>query len=203
MYRVAAQLATVLVAVSSLALMGSQQPGQQPPDAEPGEVIVQFRPDASQAQRAAIRAAHATDLVRRFETLDMQLLRVGPGRDVAAAVAALLATPGVVLAQPNYRRQAIAPPPPNDPFWLNDTLWGLQRIQAQQAWTNFTTGDPGVIVANLDTGVNYLHPDLAANMWQNPGEIPANGQDDDDNGYIDDVYGIDAFNHDSDPMDDH
>ena len=64
------------------------------------------------------------------------------------------------------------------------------------------TGDGSVIVASIDTGVNYNHPDLAANMWRNPLEIPGNGIDDDGDGYVDDVYGIDTVNHDSNPMDD-
>ena len=60
-----------------------------------------------------------------------------------------------------------------------------------------------MVVADIDTGVDYNHPDLAANMWINPGEIPNNGIDDDGNGYVDDVLGIDTVNDDSDPMDDH
>src|SRR5262249_61703481 len=57
-------------------------------------------------------------------------------------------------------------------------------------------------VAEIDTGVDYNHPDLKANMWRNPGEIPGNGIDDDHNGYKDDVYGYDFANNDSNPMDD-
>ena len=67
-------------------------------------------------------------------------------------------------------------------------------------------GSPGVVLAVLDTGVDYRHEDLAANMWRNPGEIPGNGIDDDGNGFRDDVYGYDFAadrfgNNDSDPMD--
>jgi subtilisin family serine protease len=54
----------------------------------------------------------------------------------------------------------------------------------------------------IDTGVDYTHPDLSANMWRNPGEIAGNGRDDDNNGYVDDVHGIDAQNLDTNPMDD-
>ena len=57
-------------------------------------------------------------------------------------------------------------------------------------------------MAVIDSGIDYTHEDLAANMWQNPGEVPGNSIDDDGNGYIDDVPGIDTFNGDSDPIDD-
>jgi subtilisin family serine protease len=58
-----------------------------------------------------------------------------------------------------------------------------------------------VVVASIDTGVDYTHPDLAANMWHNPGEIPGNSIDDDGNGYVDDVYGIDTAYDTTDPWD--
>lgn len=61
-------------------------------------------------------------------------------------------------------------------------------INLYAAWEQ-TAGDPSVIVAVLDSGVQVDHPDLAANMWVNPGEIPGNGEDDDNNGYVDDIYG--------------
>lgn len=62
-------------------------------------------------------------------------------------------------------------------------------IDVKDVWTNLTCGDPSIIVAVIDEGVKYNHPDLAANMWTNSGEIPGNGVDDDGNGYVDDVYG--------------
>ena len=56
-------------------------------------------------------------------------------------------------------------------------------------------------IAVIDTGVDYLHPDLQANVWTNPDEIAGNGIDDDYNGYIDDIHGYDFYDEDSDPMD--
>ena len=58
------------------------------------------------------------------------------------------------------------------------------------------------MVGVIDTGVDYTHPDLAANIWTNPGEIAGNGIDDDGNGFVDDVHGYDFVNNDGNPMDD-
>ncbi len=94
---------------------------------------------------------------------------------------------------------------------LFDDLWGLHNtgqtggtpdydIDAPEAWN--ISGGTGVVVAVLDSGIDYNHEDLHPNVWSNTGEIAGNGIDDDGNGYIDDIYGIDAVNNDSDPMDD-
>lgn len=100
---------------------------------------------------------------------------------------------------------------PNDPSFSN--LWGLHNtgqsgglsdadIDAPEAW-NINTGDPSLVVGIIDTGIDYTHPDLAANVWINPGEIANNNIDDDGNGYIDDIHGINTISNDGDPMDDH
>ena len=95
----------------------------------------------------------------------------------------------------------------NDP--LLTSQWALDSslitdteadINAYEAW-NITTGKPDVVIAVLDTGIDYRHPDLIDNIWVNPGEIPADGLDNDNNGVVDDVHGFDARNGDGDPID--
>ena len=110
---------------------------------------------------------------------------------------------------------------PNDPKVTDFTVWHLYNnaqidkdIKAAKAWDRRTTTAYGttnkVIIAILDTGVRYTHEDLAANMWKNPGETgtdnrgrnkQTNGVDDDRNGFVDDVYGINAIAYDGNPMD--
>ena len=167
-----------------------------------GELLVKFRPTALPPRRNTAMSAQSARLIRRFDAIDVHHVRLRAGQTVDDALAAFRRDPEVLSAQPNYIRYLVASTPPNDPSWLDDSLWGLRKIMAQSAWTNFTTGNGTVVVADIDTGVNYYHPDLAANIWNNPGEIPGNGIDDDGNGYVDDVHGIDTVNHDSDPIDD-
>jgi len=94
---------------------------------------------------------------------------------------------------------------PNDPYYHDQ--WYLGSVNVDDAWTillnrgyNFNTSD--VVVAVIDTGVDYNHPDIKSHIWINRDEIPNNGIDDDNNGYIDDYYGYDFVNEDGDPMDD-
>jgi len=105
-----------------------------------------------------------------------------------------------------YRLSA-QPVTPNDPQF--SLQWHLGRIGATNAW-GVTTGGTNIVVAVIDTGVDYTHPDLAANMWRNPGEtgVDANGNDkatngidDEGNGYVDDVHGANVTDGTEDTMD--
>ncbi len=80
--------------------------------------------------------------------------------------------------------------PPFDPAG-KQIAWYLEKLNVPQAWKEGKATGQGIVVASLDVGINYLHPDLTSNVWINEREIPENGRDDDGNGYIDDVYGFD------------
>lgn len=173
----------------------------------------------------ALGAEVATDF--SAEGLDnLQALDITGPISVKEAIAELENSPYVAYAEPNYIISLSLPETdpagsdeagdfsalafPNDPKFADQ--WGLSNtgqtggvsgadIKALKGW-EIAKGSDTIVVAVLDTGVDYTHPDLAGNIWVNPGEIPNNGIDDDGNGYVDDVYGYDFINNDNDPMDD-
>jgi subtilisin family serine protease/NADPH-dependent ferric siderophore reductase len=201
-------VAATLIAGVLFATTSAQGPAAPPgPEFVPGEVLVQYRAASSQTRRDAIVSARAARLLRRYRQLDMDRLQLPAGANLDAAMAALRATPDVVGVSANYVRHAIATPgPPNDPFWTSSQMWGLIKIQAQSVWNTLgARGDGSVVIMDIDTGVNYNHEDLAANIWTNPNEIPGDGIDNDGDGYVDDVHGINAINgavKPGDPLDD-
>lgn len=179
---------------------------------DPHSILVRFEAAEPEPVRDLALAAVGGQIVHEFVTVP-GLAHVRIAVPVAEAIATLTGFPGVIYAEPDYIVRLANTP--NDPQF--NRLWGLHNIgqivngdpgtpdadiDAPQAWDLFT-GDPNVVIAVVDTGVNYLHPDIAANAWINPGEIAGNGQDDDGNGYIDDIRGWDFFHNDADPMDDH
>jgi subtilisin family serine protease len=176
------------------------------PDYKEGEVLVKFKKGVTAAEAGMLAADLAADTIKEFTILSQMrqnayFLIASAHRSTRQLLDGMRARPEVEAVSPNYRRRLQRLP--DDPK-LNQ-LWGMTKIGAADAWEK-NTGSPGVVLAVLDTGVDYNHEDLAANMWRNPGEIAGNGIDDDGNGFIDDVYGFDfaADNNggqDSDPMD--
>lgn len=144
---------------------------------------------------------------------DLGVWKVPAGMVLEEAMARVARRPGVVYVEPNLRLELAVLPrvdPPNDFEFIRQ--WALDNqgqtggvpgadIGALEAW-GWTTGSTNVVVAIIDTGVDFFHPDLEANLWRNPGEIAGNGVDDDGNGYVDDLYGYDWVSDDADPMDD-
>jgi subtilisin family serine protease len=178
--------------------------------------LVKFKPGLSEEQMTAHLATHGLAKGKRFHA-PRKAPEAAIGRwwhvslanpKDAQALRRLMRDGLIERVEANQRVQASAAP--NDPQF--PAQWGLQNIgqaggvpgadvKAPAAW-DVQTGSPEIIVAVLDTGVDYTHPDLAANIWTNPGEIPGNGADDDGNGHADDVYGFDFYNFRPDPKDD-
>ena len=140
------------------------------------------------------------------------VLKLEPGADVQAAVNELRERDDVEYAEPNYLVQ-LGTIIPNDPEFSKQ--WSLRNIgisvgdlfstpnadiKAYRAW-EITVGSPEVIIALSDTGVDLTHPDLTRNIYTNPGEIAANGIDDDRNGFIDDVHGFNVADQNGDTTD--
>jgi subtilisin family serine protease len=168
----------------------------------PGELLVRFRDGVSPAARAAALEQHGAKPERDLLMPGVVLAELSSGRNLDTAIAALSRRPEVLYAEKNwiYRPTAV----PNDPRYTANELWGLNDpqdndIDAPEAW-DVTTGSTNVVVAVVDTGVAYDHPDLSPNIWANPGEI-VDGADNDGNGKIDDVRGWDFFDEDTNPRD--
>src|SRR6266568_3634701 len=181
-------------------------------------LLIKFKPGLFPDQMQAHLAAHGFAKTRRFKAPrrvpDAAIGRwwhvtLNRGQRVGPVLHKLMKGGLVELIEPNFKVSVNRVP--NDPQF--GALWGLNNIgqtggvagadiDAPEAWDT-TTGSNQVIVAVIDTGIDRTHPDLAPNIWVNPGEIPGNGIDDDGNGYVDDVYGYDFYNRDADPSDDH
>jgi|GEM_PF-1262578 len=179
---------------------------------KPGELLVKFtaplRRASATAERAAVRARAGAQVRTTLPLTGIEVWQMAAaGTDMLAVAKVVAAEPAIAYATPNYYVRLLRLP--NDPRF--NEQWGLHNtgqsggvagvdIDAPAAWEISTGND--VVVAVTDTGVNYTHPDLISNMWHNPGEVPNDGIDNDLNGYVDDVYGIDTADGDCDPMDD-
>ena len=156
------------------------------------QFLVQFRTDAP------VTALPGTSIGQSVGTTPgLYQVSVGSNLTVESAVAAYRSLPTVQSAQLDYQIQLTRTT--NDPRYSSE--WALPKIAAPAAWDT-TTGSRTIIVAVVDTGIDYNHPDLAANMWKNTREIAGDGIDNDRNGYTDDVFGYDFANNDSVPLDD-
>jgi len=174
----------------------------------PDEVIIKFKANASQHDKDEVLGDLGGDKIKGLGRIHAELRRLGSGLTVDEAIGRYRNHPKVEYIEPNYILEADEVP--DDPQFPQ--MWGLRNtgqtggtpgadINAVSAW-DITTGSSQVLIGVIDTGVDYTHPDLAANIWTNPGEVAGNGIDDDGNGFVDDVRGWDFSNNDNDPMDD-
>ncbi len=203
------------------------------PEHVPGELLIRFKGDAPSSLKLRegvsadiIKKFDLPDEMKaRGEAGDLCQIKLN-GISVEEALSMVGMNSNIAYAEPNYilhvpedqtDKTEMASPKdskttPND---LQPELWGLKNdgqlggtpgadINADMAW-NITTGkkENGPIIAVIDTGVDYNHPDLVNNIYINPGEIPGDGIDNDGNGFIDDVHGYNFQAYNNDPMDNH
>ena len=217
---------------------------------KPGELLVKFKKGATEKQIAHLHKSLGSTILRRIGSLRLERVKLRKGLSERDAIKAYMAS-GIVEIAERHALRYVNATTPNDEYFGEQ--WGLHNtgqsvngiagtanadIDAPEAW-DFTTGSSDIIIAVIDTGVDYSHPDLADNIWKNVAErigdangdgfpgikgfdddgdglIDENSQgrqpgesgytedlkdDDDENGYVDDIYGWDFADNDSDPMD--
>ncbi len=213
---------SLLLALTAGAHAAASQAAPLPPEsaapaaaeAAPGRLVIGVPPRLDTAAVQRLAARHGATVERWLPRLGLALLRVPAGTERAAQAA--LAADDMVDFVGEHRRLARIADMPGDEYW--DQQWGPVKIQAPAAW-DLAWGHPAVAIAVIDTGVNYLHADLESQMWYNPDEsaldpltgrrscntpLAFNGEDDDDNGYVDDCRGYDFVDpRDNNPVDEH
>ena len=208
--RVLLGLLLLFVALGGWVVQGQKEP--IPHEYVRDELLVRFKHDTSRSVINQINASIGAQVLQEFTIVNnLQRVKLPPSLSVPEAIARYKSNPNVLYAEPNYihKKDQNVQLTPDDPMF--NQLWGLHNtgqtggtpdadIDAIEAW-DISTGSSSVVVFVIDTGVDYNHPDLNANLWRNPGEIPGNNIDDDNNGYVDDIYGIDTAYNDTNPFD--
>jgi subtilisin family serine protease len=205
--------------------MANAHPGKAP--FHPTRILVKLKEGERAIAEQPVLREHGLKVRRQFKGLartavldladDAEAKALAPAartQRLKDRIAALRDTGRFEYVEPDFIRNQSAVP--SDTAFADGTLWALRNtgqnsgltgadIGAVAAW-DITTGSNDVIVAVVDSGIRYTHQDLAANMWHNPGESgggkETNGIDDDGDGYVDNVYGINAVTGSGDPMDD-
>jgi subtilisin family serine protease len=209
--RLLAAIAFVVVAGAAEAqvLESLLAPGE--PRAVPGELIVQFKPEAGAPDRNRIYAR--LGVVEREHIYTRSMMAAGHrgvvlmkiGMPLTQALDEMRRDPAVEFVEPNWIYTTSSTS--NDPYYTNGSLWGMYSGNtvsptnqfgswASKAWFSGNTGSQNVYVGVIDEGIDFSHIDLAPNAWTNSHD-PVDGVDNDGNGYRDDTRGWDFVNNDN------
>lgn len=209
------RLCALLIALAAWMAVPGQ--AQSPPEYVEGEVIVTFK--STVTQRTAESALERRSLRFQRHYGEISALRRKPtglvrnrGKKTQDLITELQNDPSIESVEPNYLRYVQAVPNDsrfNEQWALRNTGQTVARISGTSgadikfldAWAKARPLFEEIVVAVIDTGVDFTHPELAPRMWTNPLEIPGNNMDDDGNGYVDDYHGYDFIDHLSDPSD--
>ena len=181
------------------------------PEIASDRILVRFRDDPAviSAAKQNLHQHNGVRVLQQYNRLNgVQILQKPSNLSLDEFLDSYRRDDSVLYAEPDYQYAPAVIP--DDPSF--GELWGLHNvgqnggnidadINAPEAW-NITTGAADIVVGIIDSGIDYTHPDLIDNLWVNPGEIPNDGIDNDGNGYIDDIHGINAITGSGDPMDD-
>jgi subtilisin family serine protease len=164
----------------------------------PNELIVKFKTATSNSKRDEVLARIGGQVQERIITKAMQragdnegITLIHTNLDAMEAVNRLKGGVEIIYAEPNYLYNYDATSV--DPYFTNGSLWGMNGTygcNAVSAWASGHTGSANVVVGVIDEGIQFTHPDLAGQVWTNPFD-PADGIDNDGNGYVDDIHGWD------------
>jgi len=202
-----------LVFVRAESVQSTEAHSENTPSFVEGEVLIKVSsdPTLNKVEQGSVLALSHVLEVEPLLTLPSQdavwvKMTSTDGRSTAELLAEMRADPAVLFAEPNLvRKLSLVPNDPSyPPFCVGDLCVNQQPymslIGMERVWDEVQgmTGQP-VVVAVLDSGLQYTHPDLQSNLWVNSLESPGNGIDDDNNGYVDDIYGVDCLNNDGDP----
>jgi subtilisin family serine protease len=177
----------------------------------PNEVIVKYKKGFTRASATGALSRMSATEVARLRHVGLSVVRMNrQASELDRFVRDLNLDPAIEYAE--KIPLAYAQIEPADPDFGQQ--WPLHNagqsggandadIDALEAWDVDDGSSTTIVVAVIDTGIDYSHPDLAANIWTNPDETPGDGIDNDLNGFVDDVHGYDFFGNDGDPMDDH
>lgn len=214
-------IVAVIIPVAGTTNKGNIFGDKSPMEFVPGELIVKVKQDStfsSPTLTALNKKHHVYALEKVFNNAEgtildnIFLLHIPIESDILSIVQEYASCPNVIYAEPNSIAHLCSIP--NDAnfssqWYLHNTGQVIYNntsgtpdadIDAPEAW-DIETGSQDVVIAIIDSGIDYTHPDLAANIWNNTDEIPNNGIDDDNNEFIDDVMGWDFWYEDNDPKD--
>lgn len=195
----------LLLAVRLFAAVNMERAPREVGAFAPDELLVKFKTGASQKTQA--REEHSAELVRTFRS-GAEHWRLPSTADLSEAIDSILTDTAVAYAHPNYVITSGSTFPDDPNFGLQWSLYNAGQtngtpdadIDAEFAW-DIERGDAAVTVAVIDGGIDYTHDDLEANMWENSLEVGGvTGFDDDGCGYVDDQFGWDFVQDDSDPI---